>query len=66
MVSGAKEKSMAGIELSEAEITQLIAKRNQARAAKDWAASDEVRDYLLGHRIVLKDSPEGTTWEVKK
>jgi cysteinyl-tRNA synthetase len=66
MVTGAKEKIMAGIELSEDEIIQLIAKRDQARAAKDWAASDEVRDYLLGHRIVLKDSPEGTTWEVKK
>ncbi len=60
-----KAKVMSGIDLNEAEIEQLIAKRNQARTAKDWAASDEVRDYLLAHRIVLKDSPEGTTWEVK-
>ncbi len=65
-VAGQKAKIFAGIELGEEEITQLIEKRNQARAAKDWAASDEVRDYLLGYRIVLKDSPEGTTWEVKK
>jgi len=65
-VTDQKAKILAGIELDEEEITQLIGKRNQARAAKDWAASDEVRDYLLGHRIVLKDSPEGTTWEVKK
>jgi cysteinyl-tRNA synthetase len=65
MVAGKKSKNMAGIDLGEEEIEQLIAKRNQARSVKDWAASDEVRDYLLGHHIVLKDSPEGTTWEVK-
>ncbi len=66
MIAGAKEKNLAELDLDETEINQLIAKRNQARTAKDWAASDKVRDYLLGHRIVLKDSPEGTTWEVKK
>jgi cysteinyl-tRNA synthetase len=60
-----KAKVLAGIDLSEEEIGRMIEKRNQARVAKDWAASDEVRDYLLAHRIVLKDSPEGTTWEVK-
>jgi len=60
-----KEKSLAGIDLSEEEINGLIARRNQARAAKDWAVSDEVRDLLLGRGIVLKDSPEGTTWEVR-
>ena len=65
VVAANKAKVMAGIDLSEEEIGQLIDKRNQARANKDWAASDEVRDYLLAHRIVLKDSPEGTTWEVK-
>lgn len=66
VVADNRAKILTGIEISEEEINQLIAKRNQARAAKDWAASDEVRDYLLGHRIVLKDSPEGTSWEVKK
>jgi cysteinyl-tRNA synthetase len=66
VVAGNKAKEMAGIDLSVEKIEQLIAQRNQARAAKDWAASDEVRDSLLAHRIVLKDSPEGTTWEVKK
>ena len=64
-VAGKKTKNMIGINLGEEEIEQLIAKRNQARAVKDWAASDEVRDYLLGHHIMLQDSPEGTTWEVK-
>jgi cysteinyl-tRNA synthetase len=65
VVAANKAKVMAAIDLSEEDSQRLIDKRNQARASKDWAASDEVRDYLLAHRIVLKDSPEGTTWEVK-
>jgi cysteinyl-tRNA synthetase len=66
VAAGAKAKAMDGVDLGEDEINGLIVKRNQARGAKDWATSDEVRDYLLAHRIVLKDGPEGTTWEVKK
>ena len=66
IVAHNKAKVLADIELSEAAINELIAKRNQARAAKDWATSDAVRDQLLAHNIVLKDSPDGTTWEVKK
>ena len=60
-----KEQLLAAIDLTEAEITGLIEKRNQARADKDWATSDEVRDTLLASNIVLKDGPEGTTWDVK-
>ena len=66
IVARNKAKVLADIDLSEAAINELIAKRNQARATKDWATSDAVRDQLLAHNIVLKDSPEGTTWEVKK
>ena len=40
-------RSLGDIDLDEEEIVQLIAKRNQARAEKDWATSDKVRDYLL-------------------
>jgi len=65
MVAAAKAKVLAGLELSEEEIMGLIVKRNQARSVKDWASSDQVRDQLLAHGIVLKDSPEGTSWQVK-
>jgi cysteinyl-tRNA synthetase len=66
VVARNRARVLADIDLSEETINELINKRNQARAAKDWATSDAVRDQLLAHRIVLKDSPEGTTWEVKK
>ncbi len=65
VIHGKKEQMLAGIDLNEEEITALIAQRNQARAAKDWATSDAVRDRLSNLGIVLKDDPEGTTWEMK-
>ena len=45
-----------------AEIEKLIAERNEARAAKDFARADEVRDGLAGRGIELEDGPGGTTW----
>ncbi|PIE59109.1 MAG: cysteine--tRNA ligase [Desulfobulbus propionicus] len=60
-----KQKLLARSELSEEEILSLIEIRNQARKDKDWATSDEVRDRLLAHDIVLKDRPDGTVWDVK-
>jgi cysteinyl-tRNA synthetase len=65
-IAAAKVKILAELDLSEEEILGLIAKRNQARAVKDWATSDQVRNYLLAHRIVMKDTPEGTVWEIGK
>ena len=59
-----KETLLAAVDLSEEEINALIAKRNAARAQKDWAAGDAVRDELLAHNIELHDGPDGTTWEV--
>ena len=43
-----------------------IAARKAARAAKNFAESDRIRDDLLAKGIVLKDGPEGTSWEVKR
>ena len=44
------------------EIESLIAARNAARAAKDWAEADRIRDALHEQGIELLDSREGTTW----
>lgn len=43
-------------------IDALIEERLAARAAKNWARSDEIRDMLLAQGVVLEDSKEGTTW----
>ena len=43
-------------------VESLIAARAAARAAKDWAAGDRVRDELVAIRVQIKDSAQGTTW----
>ena len=52
--------------LSIEEIEKAINARKAARAAKNFAESDRIRDELLAKGIVLKDGPTGTTWEVKR
>ncbi|NNF47062.1 MAG: cysteine--tRNA ligase, partial [Desulfofustis sp.] len=54
-----KEEILATIDIEPALIEQLISQRDEARAAKDWAMSDQIRDQLLGHGIELKDGPAG-------
>jgi cysteinyl-tRNA synthetase len=45
-------------------IDRVIAMRREARARKDWAASDRLRDALGTCGIVLNDSKDGTTWSL--
>ncbi|GLX77428.1 cysteine--tRNA ligase [Thalassotalea insulae] len=45
-----------------AQIEALIKQRNDARAAKDWAAADDARDKLKAMNVVLEDSAGKTTW----
>lgn len=49
-------------ELSVAQIEALIQARKDARATKNWAESDRVRDELTAAGIVLEDSAAGTIW----
>ena len=48
-----------------AEIEALIAKRAEARKAKDWAAADAIRDELAARHVVLKDTPDGVQWHIE-
>ncbi len=48
-------------------VDSLVAARLAARAAKNWAESDRIRDELLAMGVALKDNKDGTTtWEVKR
>jgi cysteinyl-tRNA synthetase len=48
----------------EAAVERVVAMRQEARARKDWADSDRLRDALQNCGVVLKDSKEGTSWSV--
>jgi len=48
-----------------AEIGNLIKKRGEARARKDFAAADRIRDELLERGIILEDTPQGVRWKRK-
>ncbi|WP_313498800.1 cysteine--tRNA ligase [Stutzerimonas nitrititolerans] len=47
-----------------AEVEALIAARLQARAEKNWAESDRIRDQLTAMGVVLEDGKGGTTWRL--
>jgi cysteinyl-tRNA synthetase len=44
----------------------LISDRTAARARKDFRESDRIRDELAAMGIAIKDSKEGTTWEIAR
>jgi cysteinyl-tRNA synthetase len=60
-----KDRKTSDMELSVEEIERLIAERAEARKAKNFQRSDEIRNQLLEKNIELLDGPQGTTWKVK-
>jgi len=61
--NGRKQKA-SGIDAGK--VDSLIADRTAARARKDFGESDRIRDELAAMGIVIKDSKEGTTWEIAR
>jgi cysteinyl-tRNA synthetase len=59
------EKAFATVGQKE-KVEDLIAARNAARAKKDFKESDRIRDELAKMGVVLKDSKDGTTWEIAR
>jgi cysteinyl-tRNA synthetase len=57
---------LAAAAIDRGEVERLVAARTAARTAKNWAESDRLRDALADLGVVLKDSKDGTTWEVKR
>ncbi|MDH5257363.1 MAG: class I tRNA ligase family protein, partial [Gammaproteobacteria bacterium] len=48
--------------LSDEAIDQLIVDRAEAKANKDWASADRIRDELNEQKIIIEDSASGTSW----
>jgi cysteinyl-tRNA synthetase len=46
-------------------VDDLLVRRQTARAARDFAAADEVRDRLISAGIAVEDGPDGPTWSLK-
>ena len=61
-----KTSLLQDLEISEQEILALIQERKDARAAKEWARGDSIRDQLLARGVELKDDANGTTWEIRR
>ncbi|WP_029415664.1 cysteine--tRNA ligase [Brevundimonas bacteroides] len=49
-----------------AEVEALLAERLQARADKNWAEADRIRDRLTALNVVVMDGPTGATWRMKE
>jgi cysteinyl-tRNA synthetase len=56
----------ASISVDEAKVVSLVDARTAARKAKNFRESDRIRDELAAMGVVLKDSKDGTTWEIAR
>ena len=56
------KKSIRSGKLSDKDIADLLEQRRQARANKDFATSDKIRDQLAADGVTIKDTREGTSW----
>lgn len=49
-----------------AAIDALIAQRKEARASRNWALADEIRDKLAEMKVVVEDSADGSSWRIER
>jgi cysteinyl-tRNA synthetase len=52
--------------VDETDIERLVELRLAARQAKNFGEADRIRDELAAMGVVLKDSKDGTTWEIAR
>ncbi|MBA4607126.1 cysteine--tRNA ligase [Aeromicrobium sp. Marseille-Q0843] len=62
---GSQRESGAATEALGQLVDALVAARAEAKATKDWARADELRDQLTAAGIELEDTPSGTRWNLK-
>ena len=53
-------------EVNPQQVEQLIAAREQARADKDWARADQIRDQLSAMQVVVEDGADGSSWRLDR
>ena len=46
-------------------VESRLTARKQARARRDFAEADRIRDELAGRGVAIEDTPQGTTWRVE-
>ncbi|KJL49427.1 Cysteine--tRNA ligase [Microbacterium hydrocarbonoxydans] len=63
-VPGGTESEGATASALDALVQTMITQRAQARADKDWAAADRIRDAIAAAGITLEDTPAGTHWSI--
>ena len=61
-----KNKYLAKLGMSAEEIESKIEERKEAKANKDYAKADEIRNSLDSAGIALLDGKDGTTWNIKE
>ena len=66
--SGEVVANLAQAESERSEVAEkvesLLDERESARASKDWARADEIRDELTSMGVIVEDGPEGPTWHL--
>lgn len=60
------DQLLVKLHVSRADVDAIVQERTQARADKDFAKSDELRDKLNAMGIAISDTAQGTIWEVSK
>ncbi len=60
----AEDESAGNDDLSSQLIETLISLRQEAKANKDFATSDKIRDQLTAMGVVLKDTKDGCEWSL--
>ncbi|MEA3070298.1 MAG: cysteinyl-tRNA synthetase, partial [Alphaproteobacteria bacterium] len=59
-----RKRQASGVDAKQ--VDDLISARTAARARKDFRESDRIRDELAAMGVAIKDSKEGTTWEIAR
>ena len=59
--------ALRGVRIDASSIDTIVADRAAARAARNWAESDRLRDHLAALGVAIKDNKDGSTsWEPKR